>query len=117
MNRIAITVAAVLLLAPLSTLPADGLPRTILELDWIAAAQNEMGTDLNWIRKNLRPTLDARSFAKVKLQAPEDDSEFWQIFDTLESLLFTQFHVSPTCAPAVATAGGAGVVWRRRWTL
>jgi len=45
MNRIAITVAAVLLLAPLSTLPADGLPRTILELDWIAAAQNEMGTE------------------------------------------------------------------------
>ena len=33
-----------------------------LELDWIAAAQNEMGTDLNWIRKNLRPTLDARGF-------------------------------------------------------
>jgi len=55
-----------------------------LELDWIAAAQNEMGTDLNWIRKNLRPTLDVRSFAKVKLQAPDDDSEFWQIFDTLE---------------------------------
>ena len=55
-----------------------------LELEWIAAAQNEMGTDLNWIRKNLRPTLDARGFAKVKLQAPDDDSEFWQVFDALE---------------------------------
>jgi galactosylceramidase len=55
-----------------------------LELDWISAAQNEMGTNLNWIRNNLRPTLDARGFAKVKLQAPDDDEQFWQIFDTLE---------------------------------
>ena len=55
-----------------------------LDLDWVAAAQNEMGTDLNWIRENLRPTLDARGFAKVKLQAPDDDSEFWQVFDALE---------------------------------
>gem|GEM_PF-83011 len=55
-----------------------------LELEWIAAAQNEMGTDLNWIRKNLRPTLDAQGFSKVKLQAPDDDSEYWQIFDKLE---------------------------------
>ncbi len=55
-----------------------------LELNWISAAQNEMGTDLNWIRKNLRPTLDARGFSKVKLQAPDDDSEYWEIFDALE---------------------------------
>jgi galactosylceramidase len=55
-----------------------------LELDWIAAAQNEMGTDPNWIQKNLRPTLDAGGFAKVKLQAPDDSREYWQIFDTLE---------------------------------
>lgn len=55
-----------------------------LELDWISAAQNEMGTDLNWIRKNLRPTLDKHGFAKVALQAPDDDSEYWQIFDAME---------------------------------
>jgi galactosylceramidase len=55
-----------------------------LELDWVAAAQNEMGTDLNWIQRRLRPTLDASGFANVKLQAPDDDSEYWQIFDTLE---------------------------------
>ena len=55
-----------------------------LELDWISACQNEMGTDLNWIQKNLRPTLDAHGFAKVKLQAPDDDSEYWQVFDALE---------------------------------
>jgi galactosylceramidase len=55
-----------------------------LELDWVSAAQNEMGTDPNWIRKHLRPTLDARGFAKVRLQAPDDDSEYWKIFDDLE---------------------------------
>ena len=55
-----------------------------LELDWVSAAQNEMGTDPNWIRKHLRPTLDACGFAKVRLQAPDDDSEYWQIFDELE---------------------------------
>jgi galactosylceramidase len=54
-----------------------------LELDWISAAQNEQGTDLNWIRKGLRPTLDARGFAKVKLQAPDNDKEYWQIFEAL----------------------------------
>ena len=56
-----------------------------LELDWISAAQNEQGTDLNWIRQRLRPTLDARGFAKVKLQAPDNDKEYWQIFDALEA--------------------------------
>lgn len=55
-----------------------------LEIDYISAAQNELGTDLGWIRDKLRPTLDARGFSKVKLQAPDDDSEFWQIFDRLE---------------------------------
>jgi len=55
-----------------------------LEMDWVSAAQNEMGTDLNWIQKQLRPTLDAHGFSMVKLQAPDDDSEYWQIFDALE---------------------------------
>ena len=55
-----------------------------LELDWIAAAQNEMGTDPGWIRDRLRPTLDARGFSHVKLQAPDDDEAFWRFFDTLE---------------------------------
>ena len=54
-----------------------------LELDWISAAQNEMGTDLNWIRKDLRPKLDADGFSKVKLQAPDDMDHHWQIFNTL----------------------------------
>jgi galactosylceramidase len=55
-----------------------------LEMDYVSAAQNEMGTNLNWIAKSLRPTLDAHGFSKVKLQAPDDDSEYWQVFDELE---------------------------------
>lgn len=54
-----------------------------LELDWIAAAQNEMGTDHLWIRDHLRPTLDAKGFSKVKLQAPDDNARHWQFFDIL----------------------------------
>ena len=33
---------------------------------------------------DLRPTLDAHGFSKVKLQAPDDDEKFWQVFDSLE---------------------------------
>lgn len=55
-----------------------------LDVNWISAAQNENGTDLNWVANSLRPTLNAHGFSKVKLQAPDDDSEFWQIFDKLE---------------------------------
>jgi len=55
-----------------------------LEMDWVSAAQNEMGTDLNWIANYLRPILDSHGFSKVKLQAPDDDSEYWQIFSELE---------------------------------
>ena len=55
-----------------------------LKMDWVSAAQNEMGSDLNWIANYLRPILDTHGFSKVKLQAPDDDSEYWQIFEELE---------------------------------
>ncbi|GAA4341184.1 ricin-type beta-trefoil lectin domain protein [Mucilaginibacter gynuensis] len=55
-----------------------------LDIDWVSAAQNENGTDLNWIANHLRPTLNAHGFSKVKLQAPDDDSKFWQVFDEFE---------------------------------
>ena len=55
-----------------------------LEMDWISAAQNEMGTDLNWLAKYLRPTLDAHGFSKIKLQAPDNNNEYWQVFDELQ---------------------------------
>jgi galactosylceramidase len=55
-----------------------------VEINWVSAGQNEMGTDLDWVANHLRPTLDAHGFSKVKLQAPDDDSEFWQVFDKLD---------------------------------
>lgn len=55
-----------------------------LELDWVAAAQNEEGTDPEWIRRNLRPALDSGGFGQVRLQAPDDTKEYWKIFDTLQ---------------------------------
>jgi len=38
-----------------------------LKMDWVAAGWNEKGTDLNWIVKILRPTMDAHGYADVKL--------------------------------------------------
>jgi galactosylceramidase len=55
-----------------------------LKMDWVAAAWNEHGTDLNWIAKTLRPTLDAHGYADVKLQAPDEDNNSWKIFNELE---------------------------------
>ena len=55
-----------------------------LKMDWVAAAWNEHGTDLNWIAKTLRPTLDAHGYADVKLQAPDEDNKSWLIFDEME---------------------------------
>ena len=55
-----------------------------LEIDWLAAAQNEMGTELPWIRDHLRPTLDARGLKHVKLQAPDDSQRYWEVFDAFD---------------------------------
>lgn len=54
-----------------------------LEIDWLAAAQNEAGTDLNWVTRTLRPTLDKHGYEKVKLQGPDDVHGTWKIFDEL----------------------------------
>lgn len=54
-----------------------------LELDWLAAAQNEMGTDMDWVVKILRPTLDRRGYENVKLQGPDDVGAKWKIFELL----------------------------------
>ena len=53
-----------------------------LKIDWVAAAWNEKGCDLNWIVKTLRPAMDAHGYADVKLQAPDNNGS-WQIFDDL----------------------------------
>ena len=54
-----------------------------LELDWLAASQNEMGTDLDWVAKILRPTLDRNGYEKVRIQGPDDVHAKWKIFDQL----------------------------------
>jgi len=56
-----------------------------IELDWLTAAQNEMGTDLHWIRTQLRPQLDKHGFGHVKISAPDGDSSTWAIFDQFEN--------------------------------
>ena len=52
-----------------------------LELDWVAAAQNEGGTDLSWVTYGLRPTMDAQGFTNVHIQSPDNVWAFWQVFN------------------------------------
>jgi len=80
-----------------------------LEMDWVSAAQNENGTDLNWIVKDLRPTLNAHGFAKVKLQAPDDDSEYWQVFDALDK--------NPEAEKVIAALGYHYLDGREPWEI
>ena len=54
-----------------------------LKLDWVSAAQNENGTNRDWIVNKLRQALNANGYRDVKLQAPDDDSEHWQIISQL----------------------------------
>jgi len=52
-----------------------------LELDWVAAAQNESGTDLDWVVNKVRPAMDAAGFEKVKIQAPDNSWDYWKVFE------------------------------------
>lgn len=54
-----------------------------LDIDWVGAAQNEMGTKLDWVANTLRPTLDRHGFNKVKLQGPDDANATWAVFEDL----------------------------------
>ena len=80
-----------------------------LDVDWISAAQNENGTDRDWIVKILRPTLNAKGYSKVKLQAPDDDSEYWQIFQTFAS--------DPAYRDAVQAVGYHYMNGREPWQI
>ncbi|ANW95879.1 hypothetical protein AXE80_06115 [Wenyingzhuangia fucanilytica] len=55
-----------------------------LDIDWVAAAENENGTDRNWLVNYMRPMLDARGYKDVKIQGPDDNSGDWKIFNDLE---------------------------------
>ncbi|SHI30891.1 hypothetical protein [Algibacter luteus] len=55
-----------------------------LDIDWVAAAENENYTDRDWLVNEVRPMLDARGYKNVKIQGPDDNSGDWQIFEELE---------------------------------
>lgn len=55
-----------------------------LDIDWVAAAENENYTDRDWLVNEVRPLLDARGYENVKIQGPDDNSGDWQIFEELE---------------------------------
>jgi galactosylceramidase len=79
-----------------------------VRLDWIAAAENENSTDLDWIVKTLRPTLDRRGYKDVKLQAPDDiATRAWKIFD--------DFDTRPDAAKVVQAVGYHYVSGREPW--
>lgn len=80
-----------------------------LELDWVAGAQNEMGTDLNWLCQELRPALDKLGFQHVRLQAPDDSNGFWQVFD--------EFATHPEAARLVGAVGYHYLDGREPWNI
>ncbi len=80
-----------------------------LELNWLAAAQNEMDTSLPWIRDHLRPTLDARGFQHVKLQAPDDSQRYWEVFDNFEKF--------PDVKPLISAVGYHYLNGREPWQI
>jgi galactosylceramidase len=55
-----------------------------LDIDWVAAAENENYTDRDWLVNHMRPMLDAKGYTNVKIQGPDDNSGDWKIFDELE---------------------------------
>lgn len=55
-----------------------------LDIDWVAAAENENYTDRDWLVNEVRPLLDTRGYKNVKIQGPDDNSGDWQIFEELE---------------------------------
>lgn len=55
-----------------------------LDIDWVAAAENENYTDRDWLVNHMRPTLDAKGYKNVKIQGPDDNSGDWKIFNDLE---------------------------------
>ena len=55
-----------------------------LDLDYVGAAQNEKWMKPEWVTDVLRPTLDKAGYGKVKLQGPDSNGSYWQIFEKAE---------------------------------
>lgn len=80
-----------------------------LHLNWIAAAQNETSTDLDWIVNILRPTLNRRGYKDVKIQAPEFSDRHWTLFD--------DFDTHPKATQVVEAVSYHYVSGRKPWTV
>ena len=84
-----------------------------LDLDYVAAAWNERGSDPNWVVNILRPALDKAGYGNVKLQGPDFDQEYWKIFDqfandpkyskTIEAVSYHIYHMVPATEAAKAS--------------
>jgi galactosylceramidase len=57
-------------------------------LDWLSAGWNERGTNRDWIVKSLRPSLDARGYQNIKLQAPDDIHKYWAAFNDVGDIAY-----------------------------
>ena len=56
-----------------------------LRLNWIAAANNENDTDLEWVAKITKASIDPPGYKDIKLQAPDDIADrAWKIFDDFD---------------------------------
>ncbi|WP_203257175.1 glycoside hydrolase family 78 protein [Hyunsoonleella ulvae] len=55
-----------------------------LDIDWVAAAENENYTNEDWLVHKVRPLLDKRGYTNVKIQGPDDNSGDWKIFNEFE---------------------------------
>lgn len=81
-----------------------------LRFDWLAAAENENDTDLNWVANVLRPTLDRRGYKDVRIQAPDDIAgRAWKIFD--------DFDKHPYARKAVEAVGYHYISGREPWAV
>jgi len=80
-----------------------------LDLDWVSAAENENGTNLEWIASVLRPALDHAGYAKIRIQAPDDAQKHWQIF--------SDFASNPVFQNVVSAVGYHYVSGRKPWTV
>ncbi|MFD2727627.1 glycoside hydrolase family 78 protein [Hyunsoonleella rubra] len=56
-----------------------------MDIDWVAAAENENYTDRDWLVNHVRPLLDSRGYKNVKIQGPDDNSGDWKIFNEFEN--------------------------------
>jgi len=80
-----------------------------VELDYLAATQNEVGTDFGWIMRSLRPTLDVNGFKNVKLHVAEVGG-FWDH-------LSAQVHQTPERRAAITALSAHYVNGRDPWTI